>query len=390
MLKQTLMERIEKIKPVDVVVGISARNVDTTIVHVMNVASSGLLEFLPDYDGLLVVSDGFSTDKTVELAELFELPSKVRKIVTEEIGELGKGSAIRTILEIARKAEAGAVILLDGDLLSIRPEWIEHLGKPPIYGIADIVVPYYIRHKYDGVITNNLAYPLMRAVYGVNLRQPIGGDYGMSIEFSNRLLEHPLFPHHFGIDVFMTTVAVAEDMGIQETLLGLKLHTSTMKYIDPGTHLAPMFREVVGTMLDLMMYYEDKWKSEYVYKTVRRVKAKYHGHKPTPIKVDVEKVENISRQGYKNYEDVIRRSVEEEVFKGLERAFKGEKLHIPPDLWAKVVYSMAAAYKKHEKMRTQILDALRILWLGRFATYVNETIDMEMEEAEREIERQAE
>jgi hypothetical protein len=55
----------------------------------------------------------------------------------------------------------------------------------------------------------------------------------------------------------MTTVAAAEGMGVQEVLLGLKLHESTTKYIDPGTHLAPMFREVVGTMLDLMMHYED-------------------------------------------------------------------------------------------------------------------------------------
>ncbi len=63
----------------------------------------------------------------------------------------------------------------------------------------------------------------------------------------------------------MTTVAAAEAVGIQEVLLGLKLHESTTKYIDPASHLTPMFREVVGTMLDLMMYYEDVWKNEYVY-----------------------------------------------------------------------------------------------------------------------------
>ena len=38
----------------------------------------------------------------------------------------------------------------------------------------------------------------------------------------------------------------------------------------------------------------------------------------------------------------------------------------------------------------QILDALMVLWMGRFASYVNETKDMETEEAEEEIERQAE
>lgn len=390
MLKPVLLEKIEKIKPVDIVVGISAKNVDTTIVHVMNVASMGLLEFLSDYKGLVVVSNGFSTDRTTELAGLFELPRKVSKIVTEQIGESGKGNGIRTVFEIAKHAEAGTVILLDGDLLSVRPEWMELLGKPPTYGTADLVVPYYVRYKYDGVITNNLAYPLTRALYGVNLRQPIGGDFGVSSEFSNRLLEHPFFPSHFGIDIFMTTVAAAEGVGIQEVLLGLKLHESTTKYIDPGTHLAPMFREVVGTMLDLMMHYEDVWKNEYVHRRVRRVKAKYHGQKPTPITVDIEKVEGIFKQGYKDFEEIISASIAKDVFKELEEAYKKEPVDITPDLWAKIVYNMASAYKINGEKRIQILDALRILWWGRFASYVNETKNMETEEAEREIERQAE
>jgi len=389
LLKPVVLEKLEKIKPVDIVVGISARNVDTTIVHVMNVAATGLLEFLPDYKGLVVVSNGFSTDRTTELAELFELPRKVSKIVTEEVGELGKGSAIRTIFEIAKHAEADTVILLDGDLLSIRPQWVEHLGQPPIYGTADLVVPYYVRYKYDGIITNNLAYPLTRALYGVHLRQPISGDYGVSAEFSRRLLEHPHFPFHFGIDIFMTTVAAAEAVGIQEVLLGLKLHESTTKYIDPGTHLTPMFREVVGTILDLMMYYEEVWKNEYVYRRISRVKAKYHGQKPTPITVDIGKVDKMFKQGYKDFKNLIAASIANDVFEELGKASQKEPVDIPPELWAKIVYSMAAAYKKNKAERIHILDALRILWLGRFTSYVNDTKDMNTEEAEREIERQA-
>jgi hypothetical protein len=273
--------------------------------------------------------------------------------------------------------------------MSVRPQWIEHLGQPPIYGTADLVVPYYVRYKYDGIITNCLAYPLTRALYGVHLRQPIGGDYGLSAEFSSRLLEHPHFPFHFGIDIFMTTVAAAEDVGIQEVLLGLKLHESTTKYIDPGTHLTPMFREVVGTMLDLMMHYEDVWKNEPVYRKISRVKAKYHGQKPTPITVDIGKVDKMFKQGYKDFEQIISASIAEDMRNELEKAAQKEPVEITPELWAKIVYHMAAAYKKNKDERTLILDALRILWLGRFTSYVNDTKDMGTEEAEREIERQA-
>ena len=42
----------------------------------------------------------------------------------------------------------------------------------------DYVAPYYLRHKYDGTITNSIVYPLTRTLYGHRIRQPIGGDFG--------------------------------------------------------------------------------------------------------------------------------------------------------------------------------------------------------------------
>jgi len=56
---------------------------------------------------------------------------------------------------------------MDGDLLSIKPEWVETISNPIVYGRADLTVPYYIRDKNDGVITNNLVYPFTRALYGI-------------------------------------------------------------------------------------------------------------------------------------------------------------------------------------------------------------------------------
>jgi hypothetical protein len=380
------MKKIKKIKPADIVVGISTKNVDTTIVHVMNVASIGLTDFFPEYRSTIVVCDGFSNDRTRELAELFELPHQVSKIVMEQHG-MGKGNAIRTIFEVALKAGADSVILLDGDLLSIRPEWIEHLGKPPIYGVADLVVPYYIRHKYDGLITNNLAYPLIRALYGIDLRQPISGEFGLSIELAKKLLSHPLFPENFGIDIFITTVAAAENLAIEETLLGLKLHESTMKYMDPRKLLLPMFSEVVSMILDLMMHYENVWRKKPVIKKVKRVMAKYHGQRPPPLSVNVEKVRRMFEDGYKSYGKFIRSITGNKIYNQLQRRIK-RKVGIDAELWSKLVYALAASYRKR-KQRMYVIDSLRTLWLGRFITYVEETKGMGVEEAEKILEEQA-
>ena len=78
----------------------------------------------------------------------------------------GKGAALRAIFEIAAALEVQALVVVDSDLRSIVPEWIELLAGPILKGGYDYVAPLYSRYKYDGTITNTVTYPLTRALYG--------------------------------------------------------------------------------------------------------------------------------------------------------------------------------------------------------------------------------
>jgi glycosyltransferase involved in cell wall biosynthesis len=282
-LTPSLLEKIEEIKSADVVLGILTKNVDSTIIHVMNVVRRGLLEYFSRYDSVIVVSDGFSTDRTTELARLFDL-DPIKKLVVEQIGEPGKGNGIRTVLEISDHLGARAMGIVDGDLLSITPDWIKELIQPILFGRTDLVVPFYVRDKFDGVITNNLAYPFTRAFYGVDVRQPIGGEFGLSQRLITAMKKHPLFPSDFGIDIFITTVAASEHLKIREAMLGLKLHESTTKYIDPDSSLIPMFRQVVGTMFDLAAF--NRKKAVMDTKEIKVEYSDYYGPAPVPVQID--------------------------------------------------------------------------------------------------------
>ena len=51
-------------------------------------------------------------------------------------------------------------------------------------------------------------YPLTRALYGQRIRQPIGGDFGMSRPLVRHYLAQPVWDTdvaRFGIDIWMTT-----------------------------------------------------------------------------------------------------------------------------------------------------------------------------------------
>lgn len=383
-LPPQLAEKIEG-EEADIIVGIVCKNVETTILHVLNVVSEGLHKYFPEYKKMIVVSDGFSSDRTVELANLFCPPNEITKIVTEDIIEGGKGAGVRTVVEIAHEIEAKSVVLVDGDLLSIRPEWIREFSSPVLYGRADLIVPYYIRDKYDGVITNNLAYPFTRALYGIDIRQPLAGEFGISRDLYEVLRKHPLFPLDFGIDIFIVTCAAAEEMDVREGIFSVKIHESTTRYLEPETLIIPMFRQVTGKMFELANYYQDFWKNNR--RAVNaRTHRKFFAQKPIPVMVDVDKLRKYSRKEFRLNEKLIAEIIPEELMNKLRKAV--ESNDFDADLWAKIVYHFAVFYKNFHKSYA-VLDALKGIWLSRFLSYVIETENMDLNEAEKVIYEQA-
>lgn len=384
-LNPSIIDKLEDVGNVDVVIGIQTKNVESTILHVMNVVYEGITRYLPSYKTLVVISDGFSTDRTIELADMFEI-WPVKKIVIEQMGEPGKGNGIRTVIEIAHELNAIAVGFVDGDLLSIKGEWIQELVRPVLYGRTDLIVPFYVRDKFDGLITNNLAYPFTMSYYGTDMRQPIGGEFGISRKLMESLREHPLFPVDFGIDIFITSVAAAENRRIREAMLGLKLHESTTKYVEPEASIIPMFRNVVRTMFDLAIYYADKSKSMRRRENDLAEVSDYFGPTPVPVKVDREKMFATVAERYSDHEEIYKSIFPPELVNNITDIIEGNR-SMDAETWARCVWHMFNEYAKEKDI--MLIDALRVIWFARFVSFYDECKDMDFLEAENRIKENA-
>lgn len=93
----------------------------------------------------------------------------------------------------------------------------------PVLDGYDFVTPYYWRYKLDGTITNTIAYNLTQALYGMRIRQPIGGDFGVSLPLVKHYLDQEVWETDvakFGIDIYMTTAAIVHGFKICQTRLG--------------------------------------------------------------------------------------------------------------------------------------------------------------------------
>jgi hypothetical protein len=395
-LEPRVEQTIRELGEVDLLVGIPSFNNARTIGHVVRAAAAGLAKHFPDRRAVIVNSDGGSKDGTPEIVASTEMPSAVailaahrmtavHRIVTPYNGLPGKGSAFRTIFVVAERLGAKACAVVDSDLRSITPGWIELLLGPVAQEGYDFVAPLYLRHKFDGTITNSIVYPLTRALYGRDVRQPIGGDFGFSGRLASHYLSRPVWESHvarFGIDVWMTTTAIADGFRVCQSFLGAKIHDAK----DPGSDLGGMLMQVVGSVFDLMETYASHWKRTPGPEDVPLFGFP-HGVGLEPVAVDVERMLGIFRQGTRDLREIWRHALSVDTMTELAglAASGAPSFRFSDALWARVVYDFALAYHRRVLVADQLLRSLVPLYLGRTASFVIEMADADADQVERRI-----
>lgn len=373
-LSDDLFTKIKEIDRADVVIGIPSYNNAETIGKVVETIGKGLLEYYPNLSVVIINSDGGSSDSTQDVFMKANLPAFTQRITTRYKGIAGKGSALKTVFEAAELLGVKMCLVMDSDTRSIKPSWIKSFIEPMYLHSYGYVTPHYLRNKHDGTITNALAYPLTRALYGLRIRQPIGGDFGLSGGLVSALNHQRVWDYdsdvlRFGIDIWMTTVAIAEGFRVCQTSLGAKVHDAK----DPGADLGPMFIQVVRTLFSLMKKYKVKWEhiegSEQV-----EIFGDFHLMEVEKIKVSCPRLLEEFKAGRDDYQGNWQMILSNENFSqvmGLTE-LSATNFNFPVDLWAKVVYDYAVAYA-FATDRDQILSSMIPLYYGRTAAFVIES-----------------
>ena len=389
-LRPHLQKRLEEIREADILVGIPCYNNEDTITHVVQMVSHGIHTHYRDRHAVVMVADGGSTDDTRDVVKEFELRPWQEKIVTIYRGVGGKGTALRAIFEAAYRLKVRACACVDSDLRSINPDWVKYLLEPVLEQDYEFVAPVYSRYKYDGTITNNIVYNLVRALYGKRIRQPIGGDFAFAHRLARHYLEQDVWATdiaRYGIDIWMTTSAIVERSKICQANLGVKIHDAK----DPAEALGPMFRQVCGTVFSLMEEHESFWipveSSEPVptFGMSERIE-------PDPIKVNQARMVQEFKEGLRLFGSVYRDIFSEEVSRVLSEAstMKPEEFHFHTEIWAKLLYELAAKHHHLADHRMKLLTVMTPLYLGRVASFITRTREMDSAGAEAVVEEQAE
>lgn len=396
-MESSLLSQLNQLGEADLLIGIPSYNNVRTIGRVIRAVMAGLTKYFPNERAVIINSDGGSTDGTQDEVRKVQIEDyrailtthpihPIHKIVTPYHGIPGKGSAFRVIFEVAIKLRAKACAVVDSDLRSITPEWVELLLRPIYEEGFDYVSPLYARHKFDGTITNSIVYPLTRALYGKRIRQPIGGDFGFSGKLAQLYLAQDVWETdvaRFGIDIWMTTLALAEGYKICQSYLGAKIHDAK----DPGRDLSSMFTQVISSVFGLMENYHLLWKEIHSSQPVPTFGFQYEVGLE-PISVNVERMVRNFQLGVKDLMEIWRKVLPHETAHRLNSIARlsDKKFVFPQELWVQIVYDFAIAYHQGVVHREHLIKSMIPLYLGKVASFVKENMESSPDEVEGKIE----
>jgi hypothetical protein len=371
-----LDEQLARLGSAEIVVCLLTYDNAATVPAVVTAVRAGLAQHFGGVPAALINADAGSSDGTPERVAAGGLPTLLarheapaaERVAVPFHGVPGRGAALRLALSTARRLGARVVLVLEADVTTVTDEWIARLARPVWEDKADLVLPAYTRHRWDGTITNLLLAPLVRALYGRRLRQPLPGTQAMSGRLVEHLMAYPTWGRgRDAIDLWIVGTAVADGFSVREAWLGRRRVESRTRSAD----LPSMVAQALGEVFTVMAHHQDLWLEVRGSEPVPTLGAPAPPD-TSPMAVDVERMIAGFRQGLRDlgriWEHILAPETMGEVLALDASGTAG--LRFPDDLWARVVYDFALGYHYGVVHREHLLRSLVPLYLGRTAAFV--------------------
>lgn len=383
--------RIREIGSADLVIGIPTYRNGRTLGRVLDAATKGLAQDFPNARAVIMVADGGSSDNTLQIASDWPTPSTVKKIVSPYEGLLGRGSALRAVFEAAAALGSRACILLSPDARDITPRWVSALAAPILADQCDLVLPNYDRPPLESALSDHVVYPVMRMLYGVDLRQTIGCDLAISTPLAGQYALRDVWETdiaRYGFDVWLAIISLVEGRRIGQANLGTKVE-GLRDFVVP---MDPRFLHTVGTLFRMINIYRRAWVeglsstplAEFGLPEPGKAAASRAG-------LALDEVWEAVGKGRHKYRSTWRAVLASEQLERLREALKAGPSPncITAELWARTVIDFAVVYNKGEGDPDKVICALLPIFYARLVSYLLETQDRSPADYEAGIRAQA-
>jgi glucosylglycerate synthase len=394
-LSDDFIRELINVGEVDIVVGVPTYNDAQTIGRVVQALRTGLLKYFPRARAVIINADGGSRDETRNLVCAASITDSatsdvsalrtLHSISTQYVGPQANGKALHTFLAAADLLQAKACAVVSPESTSLEPEWIDRLLHPILRDNADLVLPVYRRHRFDGLLIKNLVYPLVRAAFGCSVREPYPSDYAFSNTLGTQFLSQDIWTQDQGRDgteLWLTLAAIMGHYRIVQSFLGDRSRPE-----NPPSDLVKAMRETAGIVFCGMDCYPQGWMN-----VQDPVAAPCIGCQPAvaldPVRVNRKRLYQMFTFGISQLEPVFLSILTPDTYEELKHiaALPEDKFAYPAELWARTVWEFAAAYHRAVIGRDHVVQALVPMFRGRAFTFLAENRESSSEQVEENME----
>jgi len=371
----------------DVAIGIATCSDGTSLSRSLEQVDRELSTHYPGRSMVMICCNSRSDEATRQA--FMETRTRSPKIyLTAGNGDTGRASDLLLLLEKAVELTPEAVVALNAERLTSTRHLIRNLCEP-LFQSYHFVAPLYVHRKYAGPFTSNVAYPLIRALYGRRVRQPLGEELGFSGRMAHILHEAgQRWPGGFGTRIWMTTTAMQHKVAVMQSFMGSPKEEGFAEFSES---LEDELRGILQAIFELMCRHEEFWKQVKWSKptAVFGVGSGFVDTAPQ-VDLDTEWLRAQVSQRLTRYWDLCRTILDPENFESLDRLLTGWRADagFSAELWAKIVYDAAVAFKRSQVCREDLLNTLLILYYAKTLWFVIETRAMSAQEVEGYIENQ--
>jgi hypothetical protein len=368
---------LKRIGSADLVIGIPTYCNATTVGMVVQTVLDGVAADLGDLRVVLVNADAGPSCHTRRAVADAAADASIPFVIGGYTGRLGRGSAVRAILQAALDLNARAVVALDAHTTSITPDWIAALVRPVLDDQVDLMMPRYQWPLPTGGLGDLIFYPLIRALWGRSLRQPGAGDCALSVGLAQAVVEQDVWETEVaaaGFEVWLCSVALTEGPNqkagrrwrVGQVDLGEKCYTPRPL----STHFPMLFQQAVGTLLRQMYLRRGIWQTMPPIQPL----PTYPGPRTSPPESvpirDVTPLIDALMVGWTENRAFWQQILTPPNLARIEALAvqPTESFTFPPDLWARVILDFAVVYNKGDQDPDRIINSLLPLYQGKLAS----------------------
>jgi hypothetical protein len=382
-LADDLIRQLISVGEVDLLVGISSQSNAITTGHAFHAIEQSFQRHFTRQRAVIInvcgadngagdvsaSGNGDFAEKNVPFANSLRT---VHRVTADFSVPPSPGLALRTVLTAADLLRARACAMVSPGTTDLTPDRIANLLTPVIREKFDFVAPLYTRHKFQGLLTRTLLYPMSRALFCCGIRELYSEEWGFSGRLATVCLSQDVWheePIYTRPEAWMAISAISRDFRCCQAFLGQKLQSAA----GPGPDIVDVFRQTVGNLFWCIESQQSTWldckRSESI-----QTFGPEHELTSEPTELNPHGIFEMFRNGVAELGPILSSILDPETHAEIKSIVECEEstFRFRPDLWVRTVYDFAASYHHTVINRDHLVQALVPLYRGMTFSYLME------------------